>query len=141
MLYSVAPPLLVALFPVYVYVEGVKVASLHTLLVCVWAMLLTNICLIHFRKLPFTCTFPLFKQHSIVILIAFCFGFLVFTTSTAEFESEALRQPVQMLGAFPVVWVAWFIPRYLGKSTIALEKRLIFEESATRTVEGLRLSE
>jgi hypothetical protein len=41
----------------------------------------------------------------------------------------------------PVVLIAWLIPRYLEKNTIDLEKKLIFEESAVRTVEALRLSE
>jgi hypothetical protein len=46
-----------------------------------------------------------------------------------------------MLSLVPVAAVAWYIPRYLGKNTIELERKLIFEETAVRTVEGLRLSE
>ncbi len=50
-------------------------------------------------------------------------------------------RPLRMLLLLPVAGVAWYIPRYLGKNTIDIEKKLIFEESATRTVELLRLSE
>jgi len=141
MLTSVLPWLLALTFGVYCYLEGLVVASLHTLLVLIWSILLTNILLIRFRKLSFTCSLPVFKQHSIVILISLCFGFLIYAGTTAEFEASALAEPVKMLGLAPVVLMAWLIPRYLGQNTIELEKKLIFEESAVRTVEALRLSE
>jgi len=141
MLAAVLPWTLGITFPVYLYLEGWRVASLHTLLAISWAVLLMNICLIRFRKMPFTCSIPVFKQHSIVILISFCFGYLIYVGSTAEFESAALEQPLRMLGALPVALVAWFVPRYMEKSAIAIERRLIFEETAVRTVERLGLTE
>ena len=141
MLAAVLPWALGITLPVYVYLEGWSVASLHTLFVVLWSVLLMNICLIRFRKMPFTCSIPVFKQHSIVILISFCFGYLIYVGSTAEFESAALVQPLRMLGALPVALVAWCVTRYLGKNTIAIERRLIFEETAVRTVEGLGLTE
>jgi hypothetical protein len=125
----------------YAYLAGPWIALLHTALVITWTLLLTNILLIRFRKLPFACSLPVFKQHSIVIVIAFCFGFLIFAVSTPDFESSALLHPLQMLALLPVVAVAWLIPRYLDKNAIALDKRLIFEEAAVHTVERLRLSE
>jgi hypothetical protein len=109
--------------------------------VVIWVCLLTNIVLVRFRKLPFTCSLPVFKQHSIVILIGLCFGFRVYAGSTAEFESSALTEPIRMLSLIPVAVVAWVIPRYLGKNTIDLDKKLIFEEATTRSVELLQLSE
>jgi len=103
--------------------------------------LLTNIVLIRFRKVPFTCTLPIFKQHSIVLLLSVCFGYLLYAISTPEFESSALAEPLRMIFLVPVATVAWFIPHRLDKSTIDIERKLIFEESATRTVEALRLSD
>jgi len=141
MLTSVLPWVLALTFGAYCYLDGLMVASFHTLLVLIWSVLLTNILLIRFHKLPFTCSLPVFKQHSIVILISLCFGFLMYAGSTAEFEASALAEPVRMLGLAPVVLIAWLIPRYLEKNTIELEKKLIFEETAVRTVEALRLSE
>jgi hypothetical protein len=46
-----------------------------------------------------------------------------------------------MLILLPVAGMAWYIPHCLGKNTIDLERKLIFEETTTRTVELLRLSE
>jgi len=135
------PWVLVITFAIYVYMAGVLVAVLHTLLVASWTILLTNVVLIRYRKLPFTCSLPVFKQHSIVILIAGGFAYLLYALSTPEFESAALLEPMRMLSLLPVAAVAWYIPHRLAKSTIDLERRLIFEETAVRTVEGLRLSD
>lgn len=140
-LVSVLPGIAATTFGAYLYLASLEVALLHTAVVALWTALLANIVLIRFRKIPFTCSLPVFKQHSIVILIAACFGFLIYAGSTAEFESAALREPLRMLELLPVAAVAWFIPRHLRGTTIEVEKTLIFEESAARTVELLRLSE
>ncbi|HEY3974549.1 MAG TPA: hypothetical protein VGM18_16210 [Candidatus Sulfotelmatobacter sp.] len=128
-------------FPVYAYLEGWLIASLHTLLVGTWAVLLTNILLVRFRKLPFTCTLPLFKQHSIVILLSFGFGFLIYALSTSEFEATALREPLRMISLVPVAFLAWLIPHRLAKSTPEIDRKMIFEESASRTIEVLQLGD
>jgi hypothetical protein len=140
-LISVLPWVLTVTFGIYAYLAGLWLALLHTALVLTWTVLFAEILLIRFRKLPFACALPVFKQHSIVIVIAFCFGFLIYAISTPDFESSALLRPVEMLELLPVVAIAWFVPRYLGKNTIDLERRLIFEEAAVHTVERLRLSE
>jgi hypothetical protein len=135
------PCIFVLAFPLYAYLEGFTVAALHTLLVITWTVLLTNILLVRFRKLPFTCTLPLFKQHSIVILISFVFGFLIYALSTPEFESSALQQPLRMLTLVPVALVAWLIPHYLAKNTPEIDRKQIFEESPSRTIELLQLGD
>ena len=137
----VLPPLLLIAFPAYVYLEGWMTAGLHTMLVVVWAVLLTNIVLVRFRKIPFTCTLPLFKQHSIVTFLSCCFGFLIYAISTPEFESSALVEPLRMLILVPVAAMAWYVPHHLAKSAMDIERKLIFEESPTQTIEMLRLSD
>ncbi len=137
----VLPWLVAIAFPAYAYLEGWTVACLHTLLVVTWAVLLTNIVLIRFRKIPFTCTLPLFQQHSFVTLLSCCFGFLLYAGSTPEFESSALAEPLRMLSFAPVAVVAWYIPHYFAKSATEIERKLIYEESPTQTIEALRLSD
>ena len=137
----VLPWLLAITFSLYLYVQGWVMACLHVLLVAAWAVLLMNIVLIRFHKLPFTCTLPLFKQHSFVTLLSVCFGFLLYAVHTPEFESSALENPLRMIGLVPVAVVAWYIPHYLAKSTIDIERKLVFEESPTQTIQALRLNE
>jgi len=140
-LLSVLPCVVAMAFPLYAYLEGWMVAALHTLLVTTWAILLTNIVVVRLRKVPFTCTLPVFKQHSIVILLSFGFGFLIYALSTPEFESSALVEPWRMISLLPVAIVAWYIPRYLAKNTPEIDRKVIFEESATRTIEALHLGD
>ena len=138
---SLLPAILAATLVVYWYVVGGTTALLHTLFVAIWTILLTNIVLTRFRKLPFTCSLPVFKQHSIVILIGLCFGYLMYAVSTPEFESSAFGDPVQMLRVLPIAFIAWYVPRHLNRRAGEGERKLIFEESAVRTVEVLHLSE
>ena len=76
-----------------------------------------------------------------MIVIGFCFGYLIYAVSTPDFESSALSRPLEMLSLIPVAAVAWFIPQYMNKNAVELEKKLVFEEAAVRTVEALRLNE
>jgi hypothetical protein len=140
-LFLTLPCTLAILFAVYLYVAGPVIALLHVLLVSIWTVLLTNLLLIRFRKIPFTCSLPVFKQHSIVILISFIFGYLIYALSTPEFESSALLDRKRMLELLPFAAIAWYIPRYFARNTIEIDRKMIFEETATRTVEVLRLSE
>ncbi len=128
-------------FVVYVYLAGITVASLHSLLIAVWTVLLTNLVLVRFRKLPFTCTLPVFKQHSIVIVVALVFGYLLYALSTPEFEASALIEHWRLLELLPFIAIAWYIPRYLSRNTNEVDRKLIFEEAPAGTVEVLRLSE
>jgi hypothetical protein len=137
----VLPCLVAVSFPIYVYLEGWRIACLHTLLVVTWSVLLTNLVLIHFRKLPFTCTLPVFKQHSFVTLLSVGFGFLLYAVSTPEFEASALAEPLRMLSLVPVAAVMWYIPHYFAKNAMDIERKLIFEELPTQTVEALRLGD
>ena len=113
---------------------------MHTLLVLGWSLLLTNALLIRFRKLPFTCTRPIFQQHSIVVLICVAFGFLMMRRSP-EFESYALLHPARFATMFPAAFITWYIPHHLAKSAIAEEKRLIFEDVSATSFELSDLSE
>jgi hypothetical protein len=135
------PWLLVLAFPAYVYLEGWVIALRHTLLVVTWSVLLTNLVLIRFRKLPFACTLPVFKQHSFVTLLSVCFGFLLYAVSTPEFESSALVEPLRTISLVPIAAVAWYVPRYFAENTIDIERKLIFEESPTHTIEALGLGD
>jgi hypothetical protein len=76
-----------------------------------------------------------------VILLAFCFGFLIYAASTPEFEASALLAPVRMLSFVPAAAIAWYVPHFLAKNAMEMEKKVIFEESPTQTIEALRLSD
>lgn len=137
----VLPSTLIVLFPVYAYAEGMKVASLHSMLVATSCWLLTRAVLIRFRKLPFTCPLPPFQQHSIVTLLGGLLAFFAFTVMTAQVEAWALVDPIRMIGFVPVAGLAWYAIRFIAQNTVETERSLIFEDSPKRTVEVLQLWE
>jgi hypothetical protein len=138
---SVLPWVLLVAFPIYVYFAGWIVGLLHTGLIVTWCVLLTNAVLVRFRKLPFTCAFPLFQQHSIVTLLGWIMVFLAFAVVTPEFESWALLDPIRMIGFIPVAAMAGYVPRHIRQNTMDIEKQLIFEETPPRAVEVLQIDD
>lgn len=140
-LLTVFPWVVLGMLPLYLHITGPVIALLHMCLVLGWSLLLTNAVLIRFRKIPFTCTRPIFQQHSIVILISIAFGFLLYAASLPEFEAWAITRPSRLTGLIPAALVLWYVPRHLGKSAIAEEKRLIFEDSSGTSFQLIQLSE
>lgn len=140
-LIAVVPWVLLGIFPAYLYLAGIRVALLHTLLILAWSLLLTNAALIRFRKLPFTCTRPIFKQHSIVILLSIGFGFLLYATSLPEFEAWAMAKPLRFFGLLPSALIVWYVPHHLRKNAITEEKTLIFEDVSSSTFELIQLGD
>jgi len=140
-LMSVLPGTVLAVLPIYGVLGGWMAGILHTAVVGVWSILLTDSVLIGFRKMPFTCTFPLFRQHSIVTLLGCAAGFFLFAVVTPECESWALREPLRMIGLIPVAAVAWYVPHQIRRNTIDAERRLIFEEVASGGFEVLGIAE
>jgi hypothetical protein len=127
--------------PVYTYAAGLIIGALHALLVITWSFLLTEAVLTRFRKLPFTCSFPLFRQHSILIVVLCGMGYVGFAIMTSEVEHWALADPLRMIVFVLPAAAAWYALRRVRKNTMAIEKMLIFEEVPTRTVEVLQLTD
>jgi hypothetical protein len=138
---AVLPWVLLIAFPVYVWAGGWEIGFLHTAVVVAWSLLLSDAVLIRFRKLPFTCSFPLFQQHSIVTLLGCVFAFFLFAVVTPQFEAWAFAEPVRMIMLVPFAAVAWYVPRYIRRNDLDVEKRMIFEETPTHAVEILQLGE
>lgn len=141
MLVAVIPWVLLVFLPIYAYFGGWMVACLHTLIVLTWSLLLTDAVLIRFRKLPFTCSFPVFQQHSIVTLLGCVFGFFLFAGVTPQLESWAFVEPVRMIVFVPLAAVGWYVPHHIRQNAVDVEKELIFEEAPARAVEALQLGD
>jgi hypothetical protein len=114
---------------------------MHTIVVVVWCVVLTDLVLIRFRKLPFTCSFPLFQQHSIVTLLGCILGFIVFAVLTPQFEAWTSFEPVRMIVMAPLAAAAWYVPRYIRSNELDVEKQMIFEAAPIRAIEVLHLEE
>ena len=141
MLTFVLPWIFLVAFPIYLHFWGWTVASLHTGLVAIWSVLLTEILLTRFRKLPFTCTYPSFQYSAVVNVIAYTLGFLAFAGMTSDFESEALTNPVMGIVFFVFGIGAWFVVRRVRQGVVEIDKELIFEDVPASGFEFLYLAD
>ena len=80
-------------------------SSRHTTVVTGMCVLFAEILLAKFRKIPFTCSLPNFKSHSIVVILIYIIGFFAFSIFTATSEQCAFIDQVRFLVFIPVAIV------------------------------------
>jgi len=123
-----ALPVLVAVLPVYGYLWGWRVGIPHAVVVAVWSVLLTEILLLRFRKIPFTCTFPPFQDSAVLAALSYVLGFFVFVMLTSTLEHQALSNPVRVTPLIAMVLIAWYVRSRFRQDREEIDKELIFEE-------------
>jgi hypothetical protein len=109
---------------------GWRTALLHTATLVACDVLLVEVLLIRFRKIPFTCSYPVFQSNSGVILVAYLFGFFMFTDYLPQMEGWALVSPLRTLCFVPLFAIAFAGLYAYRKQILDMDKQLIFEEVA-----------
>jgi hypothetical protein len=117
-----------ACFGVTLFFFGWMDALLHTAILVACSALLVEVLLVHFRKIPFTCSYPAFQSHSGVILIAYLFGFFIFTDYLPQMERWSLESPVRTLCFVPLLAAAFAGLHAYRKQILDMDKQLLFEE-------------
>jgi hypothetical protein len=140
MLTFVLPWLCVIALPVYAYLWGLRVSLLASVIVAIWSLLLGEVLLVKFRKLPFTCSYPPFRDSAIVLVLCYVLGFFVFVILTAQLEHWALVNPPMMI-SFVVIplTISYALSRF-REDIPEVDKELIFEESAPAGFDLLALN-
>jgi len=133
------PALLFCCLPLYTHFWGWKVGLTHTAVVTVMCVLFAEFLLAKFRKIPFTCSLPNFKSHSIVVILIYVIGFFAFSIFTAAAEQWAFADQIRFLVFIPVAICIWFGLRYWRHSLTYLDTRVIFDEIAPSAVETMDL--
>lgn len=103
-------------------------ALVHTAIWTSCNVLLIEILLLRFRKIPCTCGYPAFQSHSGLILVAYIFSFLVFTGLLPDLDRWCLTNPLQLVWLGPLFATVFAALRKYRKEMLAMDKQLIFEE-------------
>jgi hypothetical protein len=119
---------------------GWRTALINAAVLSISSILLTEIALGNFPKIPFTCSYPAFRQGSIAGFVIMAVGFAAFSFGIPALEHWARPVPWH----FPVLVAAlaagWYgVARYRSEM-VAEERQLIFEERAQNAVELLNLN-
>jgi hypothetical protein len=123
-------PLIPICFVSSLLLWSLSVAILHTAVFVACTIAFVELVLLRFRKIPFTCTYPPFQSHSALILVAYLFGFLIFTTYLPELELWSLGDPWRVSLFIPIIAIILGSIHYYRKQMLDMDKHLIFEESS-----------
>jgi hypothetical protein len=134
-----APLLIVACVPAYAYGWGWLVALLHLGYVGLMTWLLVETMFVRLRKIPFTCSLPVFKENAFVVLFLLFLGFYLFVRAGAFLEYVAFEDPVRAIIPAMVLGGWWLAIRQYRKNLLEMEKEIIFEEGPVEAVQLLDL--
>lgn len=130
MLAFLIPPLLAIVLPTYGFVWGWRVGVIHTAVIAAASMLLIEILLVSFRKIPFTCSAPRFKSNIPLTLFLYLLGFIVFTSSVPTVEQWASHDPMWYLRLILALTAIWLALAYYRRSMSEFDRHLIFDEQS-----------
>ena len=133
-------PLVLSCFGAYSHYWGWRIGLVHTLVVAAMAALLAETLLLGFRKIPFTCTSPPFKQTSIVLLLLYVVGLYVYSIAIPALEYRAFENPFPFEEMIVIVLALWGICLYTARRNQNDGERLIFEDLVPPAVEVLDLT-
>jgi hypothetical protein len=106
-------------------------ALLQTAILVSCSVVLIELLLVKFRKIPFTCSYPAFKSNSTLVLLAYLFGFVVFAIYIPQFVQWSVVTGWGGLIFAPAILLALAAIRQFRKQMLDMDKQLIFEEEAT----------
>lgn len=134
-----APFLILVCLPVYVYGWGWQVAVLHLGYVGLMTALLVETMIVRLRKIPFTCSLPVFKENAFVVLFLLLLGFYLFVRAGAFLEYVALVDPGRAIIPAIVLGGWWVVIRQYRANLLEMDKEIIFEERPVEAVQLLNL--
>ena len=111
---------------------GWMTALLHTAIWCASMLVLVEILLVRFRKMPFTCPYPSFQSHSPLIAVGYLFGFYIFESWLPELDQWSVASPIDAVLIIPLFGSVLAGLSWYRKQMLDMDKRLTFEDlSAT----------
>jgi|HubBroStandDraft_6_1064221.scaffolds.fasta_scaffold02255_14 hypothetical protein len=122
------PWLVPIVFAVTIIFFGFTSALLHTAILMLSNVLLIEILLVKYRKIPFICSCPTFESHSGVVLVTYLFGFLLFADYIPELEYWCLVEPVRAVCFIPLYGIVLGGVYAYRKQMLEMDKQLIFED-------------
>jgi hypothetical protein len=121
-------PLVPSCFVTSFFFWGFETALLDTAIFAACTVVLVELLLLRFRKIPFTCSYPPFQSHSALVFVAYLFGFLIFTAYIPELESWSLTDPWRVCFFVPLLAIPFVAVHFYRKQMLDMDKQLIFEE-------------
>ena len=130
MLTFVLPWIAAVVFPVYAYFWGLRIGITHAIVVALCSLLLSQVLLRNFRKIPFTCSYPPFGQSSILLALFYVMGFFAFVSFVSHVEHWAFQSLVGTIVLIAAMAVACVVAPRVGHDEESIEDTLLFDQTA-----------
>ena len=127
--------------PVYAYLWGWAVAGIHVVVVTVLSFVLVDILLVGYRKVPFTCSYPPFREFAILRVLWCVLGFFAFVVFISNLESRALSHPLYTIPLVLLGSAAWYVASIFSETIADVDRQLIFDETTHVPFELLDLEQ
>jgi hypothetical protein len=124
--------------------RGLAMATLHTSCVLLLSLCLMEFLLAGYRKIPFTCFMPGFRENLPLVCVLHVLGFVVFAQLGARLEQWILVQPVLLVLVAGVLVAAWLCKRARVRGAVEAgeyEPGISFDGRRGPAIERLRLSD
>jgi hypothetical protein len=109
---------------------GWLTALLQTALLISCSAVFVEVLLVKFRKIPFTCSYPVFQSNSPLFLVAYLAGFLVFAVYIPQIVQWSVVTQWGAAVFIPPVLLSLIGLRQFRKQMLDMDKHLIFEEDS-----------
>jgi len=133
--------LLILLFPLYAVLWGWLVAFEHFIFGLMLSLILVELLLINFRKVPFTCSYQPGKAYITVLGVFYWFAFTTYAYTMATLELWLLQEVLPWIAVIAILLLA-LAGLTLCRKTSPVEGRgLIYEDEPNPDLQTLGLSD
>lgn len=116
-----------------------RIAVLHAIYVFALSLGLIEGLLVGFRKIPFTCSFPPFRNHVVMLALLGVIGYFFFTDTGSEIEHWMMLHPLRFLWLVPAAAAAYDVLRRFRNEIAPVDASLIYRDQAKASVTKLDL--
>jgi hypothetical protein len=133
-------PIFASLLPVYIFLWGWADAVFHTFFDVTLAILLIELLLLKFHKIPFTCSYLPGKANITALWFVYWLGFATYAYSMASLEAWILQSALRMICFYILCTVAVAAAAYYRNRRLDEGFTLVFEDEMEPVVRTLNLS-
>jgi hypothetical protein len=132
-------PLFALLAPFEVYFRGWRLGFIHLSFALALSLVLLNLLLVWFRKIPFTCSYFPGKKSMAAMFSLYLVGFTAYSWSMADLEARLLEEPAQLLLFYAAIGAALYGLARLERRELGVDDSLIYEDEPDPVVRSLEL--
>jgi hypothetical protein len=131
---------LIVALPLHALLWNWRIALLHSVYVLMCSIVLAQMLLLKFRKIPFACSYTASKDKVLVVVILGLIGAALFSSVNSRIEISMIGHPQKMFAAIAIfALILWGIRRY--RNNLPLQDRaLIFDDRPVPALQRLDIT-